>query len=101
MKGEFSVERLAADVAVERYFAPQPRQGVVGTLYVVVLVAGVFLAVALTVLFARIVIERPVTAMNGASIEADTGAPPAALAQGKPSGLGAVEVPVPQAGGHP
>ena len=99
MKGEFSVERLAADLAVERYFAPQPRQGVVGTLYVVVLIAGVFLAVALTVLFARIVIERP--ALDGTSREAHTGSPPSASAQGGPSKLGAVEAPVVQAGGQP
>jgi hypothetical protein len=101
MKSEFSVERLAVDLAVERYFAPQPRQGVVGTLYVVVLVAGVFLAVAMTVLFVRIIVERPVTALDGAPGEAHTGAPTAALVQGKPSGLEAVEAPVPQAEGHP
>jgi uncharacterized membrane protein len=99
MKGEVGMERLAADLAVERYFAPQPGQGVVGTLYVVVLVAGVFLAVALTVLFARIVIERP--ALNGASSEAHTGATPSASAQGRPSGFGAIEAPPSSGGEHP
>lgn len=56
---EISVERLATELSVERYFAPQPRQGVVGALYVVVLVAGVLLAVALTVLFVRIAMHVP------------------------------------------
>lgn len=56
--GEFSVERLASDLAVEKYLAPQPRQGVVGTLYVLALVAGVLLAVALTVLFVQIALQE-------------------------------------------
>ena len=56
---EISFERRASELSVERYFAPQPRQGVVGALYVVVMVAGVLLAVALTVLFVRIAMHVP------------------------------------------
>ncbi len=56
--GEFNVERLATDLAIEKYLAPQPRQGVVGKLYVLVLVAGVLLSVALTVLFVQVALRE-------------------------------------------
>ena len=55
---EFSVERLATDLAIENYLARQPRQGAIGTLYVLVLVVGVLLAVELTVLFVQVALQE-------------------------------------------
>lgn len=88
--GEFSVERLAADLAVERYLAPQPRQGVVATLYVMVLVAGVLLAVALTVLFVQIALQEsapvPLSRADAASGPARAAAMDGAAGAGSDAG---------------
>jgi hypothetical protein len=70
--GEFSVERLATDLSIEKYLAPPPRQGVVGTLYVLVLVAGVVLAVALTVLFVQVALLQESSSTAGSRPHAST-----------------------------